>query len=127
MDTKHLLISINANSSALNEEIEELTLNLLADLEAVGLRPTRPVGAVPSGAKAFDVASVSQLIIALVQSGGLLVTVVNIVRDWLGRQDIQSVVLEAKGYRIELKNASPDEQRQLIEAWIDAVQRDAIN
>lgn len=127
MDGKHLQVSVIANSSALHEEIEELTLNLLADLESAGFRPTRPTGAAPSGAKALDFASVSQLVIALAQSGGLLVTVVNTVRDWLGRQDVRSVVLQINGHRIELKNASPEEQTRLIEAWIQAVQGDAIN
>lgn len=127
MNNMNLLVSVNANSSALTQEVEDLTLNLLADLEAVGVRPRRPTGVAPAGAKALDFASISHLMIAFVQSGGLLVTIVNTVRDWLGRQNVRSVVLEVGENRIELKNASSDEQTHLIEAWLQAVQGKPIN
>jgi hypothetical protein len=77
-------------------------------------------GAPPPGSRAFDVAIVGALLIALGQSADGLRSVVAAIRDWLSRGDgtRRTVRLELDGDALELSQAGPAEQDRLIELFV---------
>jgi hypothetical protein len=79
-----------------------------------------PAGEPPPGSRAFGVATVGALLIALGQSAEGLRSVVSAIRDWLGRGDgtRRTVRLELNGDALELSQASPADQQRLIELFV---------
>ncbi len=77
-------------------------------------------GAPPPGSRAFDVAIVGALLVALGQSAEGLRSVVSAIRDWLRRGDgtRRTVRLELGGDALELSQASPADQDRLIELFV---------
>jgi hypothetical protein len=79
-----------------------------------------PAGEPPPGSRAFDVATVGALLIALGQSAEGLGSVVAAIRDWLRRGEgtRRTVRLELAGDALELSQASAADQAQLIELFV---------
>jgi hypothetical protein len=79
-----------------------------------------PAGEPPPGSRAFDVATVGALLVALGQSAEGLRSVVAAVRDWLRRGEgtRRTVRLELAGDALELSQASAADQAQLIELFV---------
>ena len=77
-------------------------------------------GEPPPGSRAFDVATVGALLIALGQSAEGLRSVVSAIRDWLRRGEgtHRTVRLELDGDALELSQASTADQAQLIELFV---------
>jgi hypothetical protein len=77
-------------------------------------------GEPPPGSRAFDVATVGALLIALGQSAEGLRSVVSAIRDWLRRGEgtRRTVRLELAGDTLELSQASAADQAQLIELFV---------
>ena len=77
-------------------------------------------GQPPPGSRAFDVATVGALLIALGQSAEGLRSVVSAIRDWLRRGEgtQRTVRLELDGDALELSQASTADQAQLIELFV---------
>ena len=79
-----------------------------------------PAGEPPPGSRAFDVATVGALLIALGQSAEGLRSVVSAIRDWLRRGEgtRRTVRLELGGDALELSQASTADQARLIELFV---------
>jgi hypothetical protein len=79
-----------------------------------------PAGEPPPGSRAFDVAAVGALVIALGQSADGLRSVVSAIRDWLRRGEgtRRTVRLELAGDALELSQASAADQQRLIELFV---------
>jgi hypothetical protein len=79
-----------------------------------------PAGKPPPGSRAFDVAAMGALVIALGQSAEGLRSVVSAIRDWLRRGDgtRRTVRLELAGDALELSQASAADQQRLIELFV---------
>lgn len=77
-------------------------------------------GEPPPGSRAFDVATVGALLIALGQSAEGLRSVVFAIRDWLRRGEGPgcAVRLELGGDALELSQASMADQDRLIELFV---------
>ncbi len=95
----------------LRAELLQLDVDNVTALEA---------GAPPPGSRAFDVAIVGALLVALGQSAEGLRSVVSAIRDWLRRGDgtRRTVRLELGGDALELSQASPADQDRLIELFV---------
>jgi hypothetical protein len=92
-----LLAIIEPASGSDRQQTEELTQRLLSELEQIpGLEVSRTLsGPPPPGSKPGGEAfSLGQLVLTLVQSGGVLVTIIGVVRTWLARQNANSVELK---------------------------------
>jgi len=78
------------------------------------------VGKAPPGSRAFGVATVGALLIALGQSAEGLRSVVSAIGDWLRRGDgaRRTVRLELNGDALELSQASSADQQRLIELFV---------
>ncbi|SFC54376.1 effector-associated constant component EACC1 [Streptomyces aidingensis] len=102
-------------------ETERLTGRLraeLLELEVASVE-TEPAGELPDGAGAGDPVTVGAVVVALGAGGGAFVGLVEMVRDWLGRQAARHrISLTVDGDTIELERASEEERRELISAYI---------
>ena len=79
-----------------------------------------PAGEPPPGTRAFGVATVGALMVALGQSAECLRSVVSAIRDWLGRGEgkDRTIRLELDGDVLELSQANAADQEQLIELFV---------
>ena len=85
------------------------------DVESVAVSSGEP----PAGAKGADWVAISELIVTLSASGGVLATVVAGVRDWLQRRsDAHRVTLTIGEDTVELAKASPAERAALLAAFV---------
>jgi hypothetical protein len=98
----------------------------LLRLDVESLRPV-PGPPAPEAAKAGDPASWSTLLLTLAASGGVVTTVIGTLRDWLLRQPAPAVIeVSVGGDSIKLEgNATEEERRRLVEAFIARHDREA--
>ncbi|MFF0010793.1 hypothetical protein [Streptomyces sp. NPDC005374] len=86
------------------------------DIESIGHGPAAPV---PDRAKAGDAVTIGAIVVALSAAGGVFPTLIDTVRDWLGRSAVRHrVSVTIDGDTIELDRASDAERRALIDAYI---------
>ncbi|MDP8977503.1 MAG: hypothetical protein M3N17_02790 [Actinomycetota bacterium] len=114
-------VRVDAGPNADPEEVAEATaqlrkLLLELDVEAVD---APSAGEAPPGTRSVETMAVGTLIVSLVNSSGLLSSVVASVQSWLSRLGRHSVKLELDGDVLEVTGISKDEQRKLITHWID--------
>lgn len=94
----------------LRSELSEL------DVESVRAHAGGPA---PEGAKGSAALTIGAVVVALSASGGVFTSLVETVRDWLGRSAARHrVTLTIDGDSIELERATADERRALVEAYI---------
>jgi hypothetical protein len=93
----------------LRSELREL------DVESV---TTEPGGPAPDDAKG-DALTAGALIVALSASGGVFVSLITTLQDWLGRHSGRHrISVTIDGDTIELERARPEQQRALVEAFV---------
>jgi hypothetical protein len=114
-------VELDAGPDADPEEVAEATaqlrdLLLQLDVETVEA-PTS--GDAPPGTRSVETMAVGTLIVSLVNSSGLLSSVVASVQSWLSRVGSRSVKLELDGDVLEVTGISAKEQRELISHWVD--------
>ncbi|MFE9602716.1 hypothetical protein [Streptomyces hokutonensis] len=119
-----VLLGLAPDGAADQEEAERFVGRLRAELRGLDFDALRvhasPSGDVPpEGAKAVDPVTVGAVVLALSASGGVLPTLVETLRDWLGRQSARHrVSVTIDGDTIELERASADERRELVDAFV---------
>lgn len=110
------------------EELERLSRGLRAELVELDVDSVRAAAAesVPAGAKAADPVTIGAIIVALSASGGVFTSLVETLRDWLGRTTGRHrITLTIDGDTIEIERATAREQRALIDAYISRHTDDA--
>jgi hypothetical protein len=95
-------------------ERADLASHLRDDLLAHEVEAIHPRVPAPAGAKgaALDWA---QLVVSLAGTAPALIAAVN---GWLGRHPRAKLALEIDGDRLALDDASPDERRRLLDAFL---------
>jgi hypothetical protein len=121
LDETAVLLSLS-ESGADDERVDSLARQLRTELLELEVRDVRaaPAGAEPPpGSRGFDVATVGQLVVALVGTQGLT-GLVSAVLGWVGRghEAPRSVRLEIEGDVLELSGASSEEQDRLVEVFL---------
>ncbi len=89
----------------------------LADLDVHEVAGA-PAGNAPPGAKGVELMAIGALVVKLARSTRVLGQVVDALRDWMARNHADSVRLEIDGDVLEIKGATPEERKTLIEAWV---------
>jgi hypothetical protein len=115
----HLAVRPDPEDDA--EEIDRMNRQLRARLQELDVDDVTPVGdgALPAGAKGADAASMGELLVTMSAGGGVFVTVLATVRDWLGRRSgAQGVTLTIDGDTLELTRATAAERAELVEAFV---------
>jgi len=74
----------------------------------------------PSGAKAAGAELLGTLAVGLAHSPALLAAVFETVRAWVGARGSRKAHLVIDGAVIDVDGISAEEQRRLIDAWIDS-------
>jgi hypothetical protein len=86
------------------------------DVESVDLAAG---GEVPVGAKAADLVTLGAIVVAMSASGGVFTSVIDTVRDWLGRQSRpHRIAVTIDGETIELERATARQQSDLVDAYV---------
>jgi Effector Associated Constant Component 1 len=94
----------------LRAELSEL------DVESADLAAGGPA---PDNAKAADPVSLGAIVVALSASGGVFTSVVETLRDWLGRHSGRHrIAVTIDGDTIELEQATAAQQDELVRAYV---------
>ncbi|MEU9141964.1 hypothetical protein AB0D33_39535 [Streptomyces sp. NPDC048404] len=116
-----VLLGLVPDGAAHAEESERLALRLRAELRLLDVHSLRLVteGVPPEGAKGVGPLTAGAVVLALSAPGGVLTSLVALVQDWLGRQSARHrVSVTVDGDTVELEQATPEERRQLIDAFV---------
>jgi hypothetical protein len=103
------------------EDSERLGRQLRNELRGLDVDEVIPVAApaAPPGAKSGATASLSEWLVTLSAGGGVFVSVIATIKDWLGRRaGAHKVTLTIDGDTLELSGASPTERAELIETFV---------
>ncbi|WP_405856929.1 hypothetical protein OG407_09720 [Streptomyces sp. NBC_01515] len=115
-----VLVGLTPDDAADAEESERLTRRLVAELRNLDLYTLQVLsdGAPPENSKG-DLVTADAVALALSAPGGVLTSLVGLLQDWLGRQSARHrVSVTINGDTIELEQATPEERRQLIDAFV---------
>jgi hypothetical protein len=94
----------------LRDELRALDVD---DVEAAGAPPP------PSGAKGGAAASLTEWLVTLSAGGGVFVTVIATLKDWLGRRaGGHKISITVDGDTLELSSATPAERAELIDTFV---------
>ncbi|MDC7336414.1 hypothetical protein [Streptomyces lydicus] len=108
------------------EELQSLAEQLrraLMELDVEDVQLARRSAAAPEGAKPGEALAVGALVVT---TAPLLVRqVLQLVDTWLRNRPVRSVKVELDGASIELGHASAEDQRRLIDAFVEAKTRQA--
>jgi hypothetical protein len=116
-----LRLVLEPEASADAEDVDRLGRQLRNELRSIDVGDVSSVDgrSAPPGAKGADAASITELLVTLSASGGVVATVVATVKDWLGRRaGAHKVTLTIEGDTLELSSASPAERAELIETFV---------
>jgi hypothetical protein len=111
----HELLMQIASDEADASELDAATRRLRAELQAVeGCDIRQPSAVVPVGAKAVDASLTGQLLLTAFGSGGIAVTLISVLRDWLTRHRDFTLKIKRGATEIELSGSSPEELKSLL-------------
>jgi len=86
------------------------------DIESIRNAPGKPA---PEHAKGLDGATVSDIIMTMSASGGVLTMTIAALREWLARQSRRHhISVTIDGDTLDLDHASDDERRRLVDAYV---------
>jgi hypothetical protein len=98
-----------------DEERADLTSSLREEMLAYGVEDVEhPEAVAPGGAKGGAL-EWAQLVVGLAGTIGPMITAL---RAWLGRHPRAAVTLEIDGDKLTLAEASPEDQKRLVETFL---------
>ncbi|MFF4355943.1 hypothetical protein [Streptomyces sp. NPDC001604] len=108
------------------EELDALTRQLrkrLLELDVDDVKVERSDAAPPPGAKPGELISVGALAVSLAPA--VFRPALRVVETWLQNRPARTVKVEVDGRTLELGQASPEEQRLLVEAFLEGLRDEA--
>lgn len=108
------------------EELQSLGEQLrraLLELDVENVQLARRSAAAPEGAKPGEALAVGALVVTTVPL--LVRQVLQLVDTWLRNRPLRGIKVELDGESIELGHASVEDQRRLIDAFVEAKTRQA--
>lgn len=104
-----------ASDEADASELDAATRRLIAELSAVdGCEASQATAQAPAGTKAVDVGLLGQLLLTTIGSGGIAVTLISVLRDWLTRHKDFKLKIKRGKTEIELSGGNPEELKGLL-------------
>ncbi|MFK0295278.1 hypothetical protein ACIQU6_33075 [Streptomyces sp. NPDC090442] len=116
-----LALGLTGASDTDPEELSALTEQLrraLLELDVDDVRLARGGAPAPAGAKPAEAIAVGALVVTAAPV--LVRQVLNLVDTWLRNRPVRTVTVELDGGKIELTNASREDQGRLIDAFVRA-------
>jgi hypothetical protein len=113
-----LLVDLGADRGEDAAELDEATRQLQRELLELDVEDVKRIGdgAPPPGARGVDAAMLGSL--AVTAGKEVIGGVVRAIVQWIGRRADRRVTLTIGEESIELSNASPEDQRRLVEAFL---------
>jgi hypothetical protein len=108
------------DADADNEEVDVLTRRLreaLLELDVASV-DRAPAGEAPPGSKSGAAIAAGSLLVSVATTPGVLSSIVEMIRGWLGIRASRSVKLTLGGDTIEVTGVSDARQDELIQAWL---------
>lgn len=114
-------VRISADPEADAAELAELAAQLRDQLLELDIERADPVtvGPAPPGTRGGESVLAGALTVVLTLSSKLLTAVIATVQSWVTAMGARSVKLEIDGDVLEVTGITRDDQRELIQAWID--------
>ena len=116
-----LLLQLRPGPESDAEDAERLGRQLRAELSELDVDSIDSVAGqpLPEGAKGADPVTIGAVIVALSASGGVFTALIETLRDWLGRRSGgHRISVTIDGDTIELDNASVEQQRDVVDAFV---------
>jgi hypothetical protein len=116
-----VLVELEPDSEVDREHVERLTRQVRVELAELDVESVdfAAGGMAPEGTKTADPVTVGAIVVALSASGGVFTSVIDTLRDWLGRSTrLHRIAVTIDGDTIELERATARQQRELVEAFI---------
>ena len=99
----------------LTEELRQEVLQLPIEQAVHGT-----AGPAPPGTRAIDAAALGEIVVTLGTAAGGLTALVHTARRWLAAASgVRKIRIEIDGDVLELSGAGTDEQKRLINSWIE--------
>lgn len=120
-DRLRVNLRLEAGDDADAREIDRLTLELRRRLLELPVDAVDPVsgGAAPPGTRAGEVIALGALLMTLAKSPEVLKIAVGTVQSWLGARQGKSIEMEIGGDKIKLSGLSSEEQRRLVDLFVE--------
>ena len=121
MRAMELTVTLDPDPDTDPEDRERLGRQLRDELRALDVDRVATVegGPPPDGAKSGTGAVLTEWLVTLSAGGGVFVTLIATVKDWLARRaDAHKVTVTIDGDTLELSAATPVERTELIEAFV---------
>jgi len=117
-DAIHICVEVVA--AAGDEDVGQLTRQLIDEASAAGIGQVRPVRVSPlsSARKELEIDPISSLLITLTTSPEVVAQALQLLRAWLHRGRGHQLKVSIDGDEIVLLNATDDQQERLVDTWI---------
>jgi hypothetical protein len=119
--SENLIISLGLGSNRDPRDVEEASSDLrneLRRLNGVESVEPLPIGDAPAGARAVDTVSVGSLLMTLSASGGVLTSLIVLLKEWLGRNEKRSLLIQIGDNKLEISGPPSEEENVLIETFL---------
>ncbi|MFD6353068.1 effector-associated constant component EACC1 [Nocardia tengchongensis] len=123
-DRRGVTVEVSLDAGGIDDErLDRQTRMLRAELAEMEGVETATLGrdssGTAAGTKVADPITLGAIVLALSASGGVFTTLIETVRDWLGRQPgSHRVTVTIDGESIDVEAASDEQQRALVDAYI---------
>jgi hypothetical protein len=105
-------------------DLEQASANLrseLSRLDGIASVEPLPIGEAPAGSRAADAVSVGSILMTLAASGGVISSLIGVLREWAGRDEKRKVVLQIGEDKIELAGVRAQDEKQLVETFLSSL------
>lgn len=102
-------------------KLEEASANLrseLRKLNGVESAEPLPIGKAPVRSKAVDPVSVGSILMTLAASGGVISSLIGVLREWAGRGEKRKVFYQYGDEKLELTGLSAKDEKQFVEKFL---------
>jgi len=116
-----LIIDLNLGPDQDLRELERASVNLRSELRRLeGVEAVQPLslGKAPVGSKVADPVSAGSILMTLAASGGVLTSLIGVLKDWLGRREGRKVSLQIGQDKLEITGFPTEAQKELIETFL---------
>ncbi len=116
-----VLVALEPDPGTDPDDVERLGRQLRNELRALDVDDVAVVdgGPPPEGAKSGAAASLTEWLVTLSAGGGVFVTVIGTLKDWLSRRGAgHKLTVTIDGDTLELSNATQIERADLIETFV---------
>ena len=119
--SENLIISLDLGSNRDLRDVEDASANLRSELRRLnGVESVQPlpVGEAPAGARAVDAVSVGSLLMTLSASGGVITSLIVLLKEWLGRGEKRRLVLQVGNDKLEISGPLSREHDVLLRTFL---------